>query len=346
MRNHVLFCVLTICVSAVPVTAAAEHTIKVVGSSTVYPFAERVAAQFSKMTGHDAPLEESTGTGEGFRRFCAGTGDAHPDVANASRRIRRTEMASCAANGVGDIVEIKIGYDGIAVANAKDAPFFSLNHRQLFLALAETVPYDGALVPNPYKKWMEISLTLPSFEIRVFGPPSTSGTRDSFIRLVLEKGCRSFPEIQALKERSPERYHEVCRTLRSDGAYIDSGENDELIVDKLAADPSALGIFGYSFLDRNRNLIKASGIAGIRPGFHNIANGRYSLVRPLYIYVKKDRVGKVSGLREYVDEFTNEWTLGPDGYLVEEGLVPLPKESRKKNYYVARELKPLSIDDL
>jgi len=232
------------------------------------------------------------------------------------------------------------------VANAKDALFFSLNHRHLFSALSKTVPYNGALVPNPYKKWMEISLTLPSFETRVYGPPSTSGTRDSFVQLVMEKGCTSFPEIRALKEQFPKRYHEVCSSLRSDGAYIDAGENDELVVEKLVADPSALGVFGYSFLDRNRKLIKDSSIAGDRPDFNCIASGRYSLVRPLYIYVKKDRVGKVPELREYLEEFTSEWALGPDGYLVDEGLIPLPREERKKNYYIARTHKPLSIDDL
>jgi phosphate transport system substrate-binding protein len=346
MRKLFLFSVLILFIGTNPGIATSGHEIKVVGSSTVYPFAKKVADQFSKITGHRVPLEESTGTGEGFRRFCVGTGEAHPDVTNASRRIQKAEMESCVANGVGDIVEIKIGYDGITLANAKEAPFFSLSHRHLFLALAETVPYNGALVPNPYKKWMEISLMLPSFEIKVFGPPSTSGTRDSFIRLVLETGCRDFPEIKVLKEQSPERYQKVCRTLRSDGAYIDSGENDYLIVEKLAADFSALGIFGYSFLDRNRNLIKGSSIAGDRPDFHSIASGRYSLVRPLYIYVKKNRMDKVPGLRAYVEEFTNEWTLGPDGYLVDEGLIPLPKEERKKNYYIAKELKPLSINDL
>ena len=255
-------------------------------------------------------------------------------------------MQTCSANGVADIVEVKIGYDGITLANARKAPFFSLSHRQLFLALAETVPYNGDLVPNPYSYWMEISLTLPRFEIRVFGPPTSSGTRDSFIQLVMEKSCKSFPEIQALQKESPERYQSICRTIRSDGAYLDSGENDDLIVEKLVADPSALGIFGYSFLDRNRKLIKGSSIAGDRPEFQNIASGRYSLARPLFMYVKKGRVSEVSGLREYIEEFTNEWTLGPDGYLMEEGLIPLPKEERKRNYYIAKELKPLSPDVL
>ena len=346
MRKLFYFSVLTVFLLTNQIPAAANGKINVVGSSTVYPFAIKVADQFSKMTGQEVPIEVSTGTGEGFRRFCAGTGDAHPDVNNASRRIRRVEMELCLANRVGDIVEIKIGYDGIALANAKDAPFFSFNHRHLFLALAKTVPYNGSLVPNPYQKWMEISLTLPRFEIRVLGPPSTSGTRDSFIQLVLVKACSSFPEIEALKEHSPKKYKEVCTTLRSDGVYIDFGENDDLIVKELAADPSALGIFGYSFLDRSRNLIKGSSVNGDRPDFHSIASGRYSLARPLYIYVKKDRIGNVPGLREYVEEFTNEWTLGPDGYLVEEGLIPLPKEERKKNYYIAKELRALSINDL
>ncbi len=346
MRMFIVLCSLFCAAYTIPVNTSAAQEIKVVGSSTVYPFAKRVAEEFSKRTGQPVPLEESTGTGEGFRRFCAGEGGTHPDITNASRRIQRSELKSCAANGVGQIVEVKIGYDGITIANAKNAPFFSLNHRQLFLALAATVPYNGNLVPNPYKKWMEISLTLPSFDILVFGPPATSGTRDSFIRLVMEKGCSSFPEIQALRERSPEQYREICGTLRSDGRYVDSGENDDLIVEKLVANPAALGIFGYSFLDRNRERIKGSSIAGDRPDFNSIARGRYSLVRPLYIYVKKDRVVDHPELREYLEEFTNEWTIGPDGYLIEEGLIPLPKEERKQNYYIARELKPVSVDDL
>ena len=346
MRELLLFCTLSCFTLSYTGIVHAEHQIKVVGSSTVYPFAIKVAEQFAKMTGYKAPLEESTGTGEGFHRFCQGVGNDHPDVINASRRISRSEMENCSANGVGDIVDIKIGYDGITLANALKAPFFSLSHRHLFLALAETVPYNGDLVPNPYRYWMEISLTLPRFEIRVFGPPASSGTRDAFIQLVLEKGCKSFPEIQALQKESPERYQRICRTIRSDGAYIDSGENDDLIVDKLVADPSALGIFGYSFLDRNRKLIKGSSIAGDRPEFGNIASGRYSLARPLFMYVKKDRISEVPGLREYIEEFTNEWTLGPDGYLMEEGLIPLPREERKRNYYIAKELKPLSMDDL
>jgi phosphate transport system substrate-binding protein len=346
MRRAFLSFLLTFCIAASWGVESTDHMIKVVGSSTVYPFAKKVADRFSKTTGQEVPFEQSTGTAEGFHQFCAGTGSARPDVVNASRRMHKAEMESCTANGVGDIVEIKIGYDGITVANAKKAPFFSLSHRQLFLALAETVPYNGELVANPYRKWMEISLTLPSFEIRVFGPPPTSGTRESFIHLVLERGCTSFPEIQALEEQSPKRYRQVCRTLRSDGRYIDSGENDALIVKKLAADPTALGIFGYGFLDRNRDLIKGNSIAGVRPDFSTIASGRYSLVRPLFFYVKKDRVGAVPGLRDYIEEFTNEWTLGPDGYLIEEGLIPLPKEERKRNYYIAKELTPLSVTDL
>jgi phosphate transport system substrate-binding protein len=346
MKILILICILFFSITSLPgISSTADKRIHVVGSSTVFPFAKLVANQFTKLTDYEEPLEESTGSGEGFRRFCAEP-NASPDITNASRRIRINEMNECMENDVGDIVEIKIGYDGITLANAKDAPYFNLNHRHLFLALAETVPYNGELVANPYKKWMEISLTLPSFKIRVFGPPPTSGTRDSFISLVLEKGCDSFPEIRSLKEQSPERHQEVCGTLRSDGVYVDSGEDDHLIVEELADDPSALGIFGYGFLDRNRDLIKGSGVAGVRPDYFNISSGRYSLVRPLYIYIKKDRVGVVPGMREYIDEFTNEWSLGPDGYLVDEGLVPLPKEERKRNYYIARELRPLSIQDL
>lgn len=327
-------------------TAAARDHVVIVGSSTVYPFAVSVAHHFAEATGHPVPAIRSTGTGEGFRLFCAGLGDEHPDVANASRRLTRGEWDQCAENGVTAIVEVKIGYDGIVVANARQAPFVTLSSRQIFLALAKTVPHHGALVPNPYRRWIEISLTLPAYPIRVLGPPSSSGTRDTFVELALRDGCESFALIRDLKETDARRYHEVCATLRDDGPYVDAGENDALIVEQLAADESALGIFGYSFLSRNRDLIKGSPINGEAPTFDTIARGDYPLARPLYFYFKEAHVQTIPGLREYVAEFTDEWSLGPEGYLIDEGLIPLQKQERRSNFQRARELTTVGRDDL
>ena len=327
-------------------TATARDHVVIVGSSTVYPFAVSVAQHFAQATGYPAPAIRSTGTGDGFRLFCAGSGEEHPDVANASRRLTKSEWDQCAENGVTGIVEVKIGYDGIVVANARQAPFVTLSSRQIFLALAKTVPYNGALVPNPYRRWIEISLTLPAYPIRVLGPPSSSGTRDTFVELGLRAGCETLELIQDLKEKDEQRYHEVCETLRDDGPYADAGENDALIVEQLAADKSSLGIFGYSFLARNRDLIKGSAINGEEPTSASIARGDYPLSRPLYFYFKKANARTIPGLREYVAEFTNEWSLGPEGYLTDEGLIPLPRQERRSNFQRAQQLTTVGRDDL
>ena len=327
-------------------TAAARDHVVIVGSSTVYPFAVSVAQHFAEATGHPVPAISSTGTGEGFRLFCAGSGDRHPDVALASRRLTRGEWDQCVEHGVTGIVEVKIGNDGIVVANAKRAPFVTLSSRQIYLALAKTVPHHGALVPNPYRRWIEISLTLPAYPIRVLGPPSSSGTRDTFVELALRDGCETFELIQELKEKDERRYHEVCETLRDDGPYVNAGENDALIVEQLAADKSALGIFGYSFLAQNRDLIKGSAINGEEPTFASIARGDYSYSRPLYFYFKKAHMEMIPGLREYVAEFTNEWSLGPEGYLIDEGLIPLQRQERRSNFQRARQLTTVERNDL
>ena len=314
--------------AALPKAGEARDQIRIVGSSTVFPFAAAVAEEFGKTTGHKTPVVESTGSGGGLKLFCAGVGVAHPDVTNASRRIKSSEVERCGKNGVTDITEVKIGYDGIVLANARTAPAFEITLRQLFLALAKDVPQDGALVPNPYRSWDEIDAALPATRIEVLGPPPTSGTRDAFVELAMEGGCKTFPDVKALKKTDKARYKAVCHAIREDGAFVEAGENDNLIVQKLEANPAALGIFGYSFLDQNRDKVRGSVIDGVAPAFDTIADGSYPVSRSMYFYVKKAHVGVIPGIDEYVATFTSEDAWGPYGYLADKGLIPLPDADR------------------
>ena len=314
--------------AALPKTGEARDQIRIVGSSTVFPFATVVAEEFGKTTGYKTPVVESTGSGGGLKLFCAGVGVAHPDVTNASRRIKSSEVERCGKNGVTDITEVKIGYDGIVLANAKTAPAFEITLRQLFLALAKDVPQDGALIPNPYRSWDEIDAALPATRIEVLGPPPTSGTRDAFVELAMEGGCKTFPDVKALKKTDKARYKAVCHAIREDGAFVEAGENDNLIVQKLEANPAALGIFGYSFLDQNRDKVRGSVIDGVAPAFDTIADGSYPVSRSMYFYVKKAHVGVIPGIDEYVATFTSEDAWGPYGYLTDKGLIPLPDADR------------------
>ncbi len=340
--------------------AAGRDHIEIVGSSTVYPFATVVAETFGKKTKFKTPKIESTGSGGGFKLFCAGNGIKTPDITNASRRIKKSEFDKCAKNGVKSITEVKIGYDGITIANAKRGPQFDLSLRDIFLGLAREVPGDkpGELIPNPYKTWNEVNPALPAEKIEVLGPPPTSGTRDAFAELAMEGGCKTFGWIKDIKAASKkakkagdkskakalkQQYKSICHTVREDGAYIEAGENDNLIVQKLEKNPVALGIFGFSFLDQNTDKVKGAKINGIDIGFENIADGKYPLSRPLFFYVKNDHVGKVPGIREYIEEFTAEDTWGPDGYLAEKGLIPLDDEQRAQMAKDARALKPLTL---
>ncbi|MCP5459290.1 MAG: PstS family phosphate ABC transporter substrate-binding protein [Gammaproteobacteria bacterium] len=311
---------------------AARDFISIVGSSTVYPFATVVAEQFGKTTHFKTPKIESTGSGGGLKLFCAGVGVEHPDITNASRKIKESEIETCRKNGVTDIIEVEIGYDGIAVANSKKAPHYQLTRKDLYLALAKDVPEgdDGKLVPNPYKTWKEIDPNLPDAKIEVLGPPPTSGTRDAFVELVMEAGCEEFPTVKALKKSDEDAFKAACHTLREDGSYIEAGENDNLIVQKLDVNPTALGIFGFSFLDTNLDKIQGSSIDGVEPTFENIASGEYPISRPLFMYVKKAHLGVIPGIKEYIAEFTSEKAWGPDGYLAEKGMIPLPDETRKE----------------
>lgn len=303
--------------------AQAREQIRIVGSSTVYPFTATAAEQFGLGGDFSTPLVESTGTGGGFKLFCAGVGEAHPDINDASRPITQSEKEACRQHGITHIVEIPIGYDGIVIANAAGAPPLDLTRKQLFLALARELPgKDGKLAANPYQKWSDIDPSLPAKAIEVYGPPPTSGTRDAFAELVMEQGCEEVPAFAAAIPDKKMR-QKTCRLLREDGRYIEAGENDNLIVQKLTGNPDALGIFGYSFLDENRNTIQGSRIEGVAPTKENIENKSYKVSRSLYIYVKGEHLGAVPGLSEFVSEMVSNAAIGPYGYLTAKGLLPL-----------------------
>jgi phosphate transport system substrate-binding protein len=306
---------------------AARDYISIVGSSTVYPFATVVAEQFGKTSRFKTPKIESTGSGGGIKLFCAGVGVQHPDIANSSRRIKAGEVAECATNGVKEIVEVKIGFDGIVIANSVSSPRASITRKDIFLALAKQVPDpkgSETLVPNPYQKWSEINPALPAKTIEVLGPPPTSGTRDAFVELAMEGGCKSFKWIAAIKDQDEAKFKTICHTLREDGRFIEAGENDNLIVQKLKANPSAFGVFGYSFLDQNADSVQGSLVDGQAPEFDSIAAGKYPVSRPVYFYVKKAHVAAIPGIREYLAEFTSNKAMGETGYLADKGLIPLP----------------------
>lgn len=311
----------------------ARDYIAVVGSSTVYPFTTTVAEQFGRGGKFKTPKVESTGTGGGFKLFCSGVGVQYPDVANASRAIKASELESCAKAGVKDVIEIKVGYDGIVVADSKKGTPFKVTRRDLYLALAKTVPDPAnpqTLIANPYKTWNQVNKALPADRIEVLGPPPTSGTRDAFLELVMQPGCQTFPWIKSLKDVDENRFKRVCDAIREDGVYVEAGENDNLIVQKLQANPKALGIFGYSFLEENISQIQGALVDGVAPTFDNIASGKYPVSRPLYVYVKKAHVGVIPGLREFVTEYTSDRAMGDEGYLADKGLVPLPAAELSK----------------
>ncbi len=312
---------------------AARDYIFISGSSTVFPFTTTVAEQFGRGGKFKTPKVESTGTGGGIKIFCAGVGPQHSDVANASRRIKASEVEQCAKNGVKDILEVKIGYDGIVLANAKGAPQMNLTRKDIFLALAKKIPDPSnptALIDNPAQTWKDVNKSLPAQKIEVLGPPPTSGTRDAFLELVMESGCSTFSWLKELKEIDEKRFKAVCHGIREDGVFIEAGENDNVIVQKLGANPNALGIFGYSFLEENLNTLHGASIDGVAPTFENIAGAKYPVSRALYIYVKKAHIGVIPGLGEFVQEYTSDKAFGDEGYLVDKGLVPLPAAEAKK----------------
>jgi phosphate transport system substrate-binding protein len=329
--------------------ASSRDYISIVGSSTVYPFATVVAENFGKTTGFKTPTIESTGSGGGFKLFAAGVGIEYPDITNSSRRIKKSELETAAANGVTEIIEVKVGYDGIVIANAKKAPLFELSRQDLFLALAKDVPAPdeaGKTVPNPYTTWKDVNSALPDTRIEVLGPPPTSGTRDAFVEMVMEEGAKSIGWIKDLEKTDKNAYRALTHTIREDGAYVEAGENDNLIVQKLDTNPNALGIFGFSFLDQNSDKLQGARVDGVAPEFDAIADGSYPVSRPLFIYVKKAHVDTIPGIREFLTEFTSEKAWGDEGYLTDKGLIPMPEAERKQFREAVENLTPLSGSDL
>jgi len=297
-----------------------RNTIRIVGSSTVFPFAAFVAEKYYRNTNGKSPVVESTGSGGGIKLFCAGIGEEYPDIANASRRMKINEVRDCARNDVFQISEIMIGWDGIVVAKSRTTPSFNLTRRQLWKALARRLPIDGQLIANPHKLWSQIDASLPDTPIQVFGPPPTSGTRDVFVEEVMANGCRGSDYIEKLN--SPERKL-VCGEMREDGVYIEAGEDDDLIVRRLKTNPKALGVLGYNVLERRSNLISAMQIDGVEVSFETIRDGTYPLTRPLFLYVKNEHLKALPSIAVYLQEFLSDAAIGESGYLTEKGLIPL-----------------------
>jgi len=314
-------------VSAVSV-AQARDQVRIVGSSTIFPLTTKVAEYFAKTTGQPAPVVESTGSGGGFKLFCGGIGEQYPDIVDASRPISGSETAICAANSVRNISEIKIGYDGIVLLGSREAPTMELTARQLYLALARTIPVNGASVPNPNVKWSDVDPSLPNLKIRVYGPPPTSGTRDLMGQLLLDKGCSTFADIASLESSDPDSFRLLCRTIREDGAYIEAGENDRLVISKLEKDPTSFGVMGFNNLERNRDKLQGITINGIGPDYETILDGSYPGSRALYLYVKDDHEQLVRSLNAFITTYVSETVIGAEGLLVDNGLVPLTDEER------------------
>jgi phosphate transport system substrate-binding protein len=349
LKRSLTLTVLAAAVAATGAYAAARDYISIAGSSTVYPFSTAVAEKAGKSRGIKTPKVESTGTGGGFKLFCQGIGVDTTDISNASRRIKKSEFDTCQANGAKDIIEVKIGYDGIAIANSKAVPVVNMSLKDVYLALAKNVPDpagSGKLVPNPYKSWKEVNKDLPDQKIEVLGPPPTSGTRDAFVELAMEGGCKKIDSIKAMEKTDEKAFKAACHTIREDGAFIEAGENDNLIVQKLAANKNAFGVFGFSFLDQNNDKVQGAVIDGKAANFENIASGAYPVSRSMFIYVKKAHVDVIPGIREYLEEFTSEKAWGKNGYLSEKGMIPMPDAERKQYAAAAKELTTMTGEGL
>ena len=338
--NKLAYAAALLAVSATPTVANARSQMRAVGSSTVYPFAKAVAERVARANPRlGTPIIESTGTGAGFKLFCAGVGERFPDVSNASRRIKASEAKQCASNGVNQVTEIQVGLDGVAIATAKGTPISGLTQRELYMAIVKT-PFGK---PNKAKTWKDINGRLPAIPIRVYGPPSTSGTRDALAELILTPPCEANPGIAAMKKTDEAKFKAICTGIRSDGAYIEAGENDNLIVQKLSANAGTLGVFGYSFLEENSARLKGITINGVQPTYQTISSFKYPGARPLYIYIKNAHAKAIPSIRAFVAEFTKESAMGPKGYLLQHGLVAAPTSVRARSQMAARNLAPLNL---
>ncbi|MEC5289273.1 substrate-binding domain-containing protein [Aurantimonas sp. C2-6-R+9] len=307
--------------------AQSRDQIQIVGSSTVFPYTQAVAEQFANQSEFSSPVVESTGTGGGMKIFCEGVGAQTPDITGASRAMKPSEWELCQKNGVTDITEVLLGYDALSLASSQNGPDLSVTKEQLYKALAAEVPVDGEIKANPYKSWNEIDASLPAEPILVYGPPPTSGTRDAWVELVMEEGCGELAEVEALED---DRKAEVCQRMRTDGAFVEAGENDNLIVQRLESDSSAFGIFGYSFLYENQDKLKGAEIGGVTPSETTVESGEYPVSRPLFVYIKNAHRQAIPGLNEFVAEYVSENAMGQDGYLLDRGLVPLKDEKLKE----------------
>ncbi len=346
MMKKLALTVSLIALSAVPAFAARDQ-IRIVGSSTVYPFTTTVAEAFGKASGMKTPVVESTGTGGGIKLFCAGVGEDTPDFTNASRAIKKSEFETCVKNGVTDIVEIKVGFDGLSLAQSKDAKPFELSKLQIFLALAKEIPdKDGKLVANPNKLWSDVDASLPAVKIEVLGPPKTSGTRDSFAELAMSAGAEKIESLKVLKGKDVKAFDAIWKAMREDGAFVEAGENDNLIVQKLQANPDAVGIFGFSFLEENSKTINDIKVDGVAATYETIADGSYKMSRPLFVYAKKQHMDVIPGMKEFIVEYASEKALGPDGYLADKGLITLPDDQAAKTMEAAKSLAVISADGL
>ncbi len=335
------YLLILIIAQAVVFGAHAREQIRVVGSSTVFPFTAAAAERFGQTTNFRTPIVESTGTGGGFKFFCDGIGTDTPDFSNASRAIKSSEIELCAKNGITDITELMVGYDGIVLANALNSPQYDITKAQIFLALAKQVPQAGALKPNFYKRWNEIDASLPDKPISIYGPPPTSGTRDAFVELVMETACAQFPEYHAAHP-DKDAHKAACTTMREDGVFVEAGENDNLIVQKLISNPDAVGIFGFSFMEQNAGMVKASLVGGIEPSFENIVNQSYAISRSMFVYVKNAHKATVPGLREFAQELVSDEALGDDGYLILKGIIPPTPEQLTEMQNRAANLLPMN----
>jgi phosphate transport system substrate-binding protein len=330
--------------AALSISGTADaRNMRAVGSSTVYPFAKMAAERVARANPRlGTPIIESTGTGAGMKLFCAGVGERFPDIENASRRMKASEAKQCAANGVKDVTEIQIGLDGVAIATSRATPIGAITQRDLYLAIAKT-PFGK---PNRAKTWKDVNARLPAIPIRVYGPPPTSGTRDALGELLLTPPCEANAGIAALKKTNEAKFKAICTGLREDGAYIEAGENDNLIVQKLAANQGTVGIFGYSFLEENAAKLKGISVNGVAPSYQTISSFQYPGARPLYIYVKNAHVRAIPAIRAFVAEMTKESAIGPKGYMLAGGLVAAPAPVRARAQLAARNLTPVKFAEL
>ena len=310
--------------------------IRVVGSSTVYPFTKAVAEEFMRANPGVGVTVESTGTGAGMKLFCAGVGNQFPDVEDASRAIKQSEYEACLKNGVKSVIEVPVGIDGLTIIESNQGPAMNLTQADIYKALAAN-PFGKG--PNKAQTWQDVNPALPAIKIRVLGPPPTSGTRDSLADLNLEKGCDADPAMKALKKSNEDQHKQICTKVREDGAFVEAGENDNLLVQKVAADAGTLGVLGYSYLEQNADKIRPVKIAGVAPTEATIANLSYPGARKLYIYLKGEHVAAKPKLRDFVAQFARMWNSG--GPLERRGLVPFAGPDATAATQQSTALKPL-----